>query len=115
MKKEIIFSALLAIAANNADGFTVSKDTLQPVVKGYAVALEATQNSFGHDGLANVLTYADTDTRVNAIGGWYNSDNKQFYFDATVVVNDLHEAIELGRRNHQIAIFDITNGKEIRL
>ena len=115
MKKQVIFSALLAIAANNADGFTVAKDTLQPVVKGYSVALEATQNSFGNDGLANVLDYAGTDSRVNAIGGWYNSDNGQFYFDATVVVNDLDEALELGRRNHQIAIFDITNGKEIRL
>jgi hypothetical protein len=115
MKKQVIFSALLAIAANNANGFTVSKDTLKPVRKGYAVALEATQNSFGNDGLANVLTYADTDARVNAIGGWYNSDNGQFYFDATVVVDDLNEALELGRRNHQIAIFDITNCKEIRL
>lgn len=115
MKKQVIFSALLAIAANNANGFTVAKDTLQPVVKGYAVALEATQNSFGTDGLAKVLAYADTDTRVNAIGGWYNSDNGQFYFDATVVVADLDEAVALGRRNHQIAIFDITNCKEIRL
>lgn len=115
MKQQVILSTLLAIAANNANGFTVNKNTLQPVCKGYAVALEATQNSFGVDGLAKVLAYADTDTRVNAIGGWYNSDNDQFYFDATVVVSNLDEAIELGRRNHQIAIFDITNGKEIRL
>lgn len=115
MKKSVILSSLLAIAANNADGFTVDKNTLKPVTKGYAVALEATQNSFGIDGLAKVLAYADTDSRVNAFGGWYNSDNGQFYFDATVVVSDLKEAIELGRRNHQIAIFNITDGKEIRL
>ena len=38
-----------------------------------------------------------------------------YYFDATVIVDDLEAAKELGRLNKQIAIFDLENLEEIRL
>ena len=41
--------------------------------------------------------------------------NNMYYFDATVIVDDLTAAMELGRINKQIAIFDLVNLKEIRL
>lgn len=107
--------ALAAIASNNKEGFTVSAATLRPVKTGYAVAVADTQNSFGLEGLGNVVKYVAAHPEVNAFGGWYNKDNKKFYFDATVIVKDLAAAKELGRVNKQIAIFDLANLQEITL
>lgn len=114
-KQASVLLALAAIATTNKEGFTVNAATLQPVTTGYAVAVAATQNSFGFEGLANVVKYVAAHPEVNAFGGWYNRDNNMYYFDATVIVNDLEAAKELGRTNKQIAIFDLANLKEIRL
>lgn len=114
-KQTSILIALATIAMNNKDGFTVNAANLQPVTKGYAVAVADTQNSFGFAGLANVVRYVNEHSEINAFGGWYNSDNNMYYFDATVIVDDLATAKELGRINKQIAIFDLANLKEIRL
>ena len=114
-KQTSLMIALATIAADNKEGFTVNAATLQPVKTGYAVAVAATQNSFGIEGLANVVKYVSEHSEINAFGGWYNSDNNMYYFDATVIVDDLATAKELGRINKQIAIFDLANLKEIRL
>lgn len=110
-----ILIALAAIAIANKEGFTVDAANLRPVSSGYAVAVADTQNSFGLEGLANVVKYVTEHPNINAFGGWYNSDNNQFYFDATVIVDDLQTAKDLGRYNNQIAIFDLATLKEIKL
>ena len=114
-KQTSVLAALVAIAMNNQEGFTVNAATLQPVTTGYAVAVANTQNSFGFEGLINVVKYVYDHPDINAFGGWYNSENNMYYFDATVIVNDLAAAKELGRINKQIAIFDLANLEEIRL
>lgn len=114
-KQTSVLIALATIATNNKEGFTVNAANLQPVTTGYAVAVAATQNSFGLEGLGNVVKYVAAHPEVNAFGGWYNRDNNLYYFDATVIVDDLATAKELGRVNNQIAIFDLANLKEIRL
>ena len=114
-KQTKVLIALAAIAMNNEDGFTVNAANLQPVKSGYAVAVSDTQDSFGLEGLANVIKYVSEHPNINAFGGWYNSDNNMFYYDATVIVDDLATAKELGRINKQIAIFDLANLEEIRL
>ena len=110
-----VLIALAAIAMANKEGFTVNAANLQPVTTGYAVAVADTQNSFGLEGLANVVKYVSEHPEINAFGGWYNKINKHFYFDATVIVDDLSAAKELGRVNNQIAIFDLANLQEITL
>lgn len=114
-KQASLLLALAAIATTNKEGFTVNAATLQPVTAGYAVAVAGTQDSFGLEGLANVVKYVSVHPEVNAFGGWYNSENNMYYFDATVIVDDLEAAKELGRANKQIAIFDLANLGEIRL
>lgn len=114
-KQTEVLIALAAIAIANKDGFTVNAANLQPVKKGYAVAVADTQNSFGFSGLTNVVKYVSENPEINAFGGWYNSENNMYYFDATVIVANLATAKELGRINKQIAIFDLANLKEIRL
>lgn len=108
-KQTAVLIALATIAINNKEGFTVNAKTLQPVTRGYAVAVADTQNSFGLEGLANVVKYVCDHPEINAFGGWYNSKNKMYYFDATVIVEDLQKALELGRANKQLAIFDLAN------
>lgn len=114
-KQTSVLLALAAIAINNKEGFTVSAANLQPVTKGYAVAVANTQNSFGLKGLANVIKYVSEHPEINAYGGWYNNNNNMYYFDATVIVDDLAAALELGRTNKQLAIFDLASGLSIDL
>lgn len=123
MKKNLIISALAAIAAQNPEGYTVNAATLQPVTTGHAVALAVTQDSFGAEGLAKVV---DVIVKMQnqgdasrfdglAFGGWYDSKSGRYYYDATVIVKDRAEALELARVNGQLAIFDLDNLEEIRL
>lgn len=115
-KKETkILVALAAIAIANKDGFTVNAANLQPVKSGYAVAVAETQNSFGLEGLANVIKYVSEHPEINAFGGWYNKENNMYYFDATVIVEDLAAALDLGRMHKQIAIYDLINNLPIEL
>ena len=122
MKKNSVIAKVAAIAALNPSGFTVDAATLQPVTAGYAVAMKQTQNSFGTEGLAKVantieeLQASDNlNGRILAFGGWYDSESGLFYYDATVIYQDREKAIEAGRANEQIAIFDLSNLEEIRL
>lgn len=115
LSKATLSTLLAQIAADNADGFTVDAVTLEPVTKGYAVSLAATQNSFGAEGLARVIDYVTAHSEVNAYGGWLNSDNNQYYYDATVICTTREEAEALARENNQIAYFDLENMEEIRL
>lgn len=122
MKKNLIISSVAAIAALNPEGFTVNAATLQPVTSGYAVALKKTQNSFGAEGLAKVANVieelqatSETNGRTLAFGGWCDSESGLYYYDATVIFQNREEAIEAGRANEQIAIFDLANLEEIRL
>ena len=122
MKKNLIISSVAAIAALNPEGFTVNAANLQSVTTGFAVALKRTQNSFGNEGLAKVANVIEElqDSgnlygRTLAFGGWYDSESGFYYYDATVIYQDREEAIEAGRANEQIAIFDLANLEEIRL
>ena len=115
MNLQLTFEMLQAVAIMNPDGFTVNAKTFEAITSGYAVAVEGTQNSFGNSGAAKVVAYASNHPEINAFGGWLNSDNNSYYYDAVIVVDDLSEAIKLGRLNHQIAIFDLNTMTEIRL
>lgn len=122
MKKNLVISSVAAIAAMSPEGFTVDAANLQPVTTGFAVAMKQTQNSFGAEGLAKVANVIEElqasgnlDGRNLAFGGWYDSESGLYYYDATVIFQNRVEAIEAGRANDQIAIFDLANLEEIRL
>lgn len=115
MKKQTLFATLFAIATQQADGFTVNANTLENITSGYAVAMAETQNSFGAEGLQKVIAFAKANKNVNAFGGWYDKKSGLYYWDAVVIVDDYEYAKSLGRQNKQLAIFDLTNCREIRL
>lgn len=123
MKKNLVISTIAAIAAQNPEGYTVNAANLKPITSGYAVALAVTQDSFGAKGLEKVVDVIERmqnqgeDSRFDglAFGGWYNKKNGRYYYDATVIVKDRTEALELARVNGQLAICDLDNLDEIRL
>ncbi len=123
MKKNVIISTLAVIAAQNPEGYTVNAATLQPIKSGYAVSLAITQDSFGAEGLekvVNVIKKMQNQGEASrfdglAFGGWYDSKSGRYYYDATVIVKDRTEALELARVNGQLAIYDLNNKEQIRL
>ncbi|KPE49780.1 hypothetical protein [Chryseobacterium indologenes] len=100
---------------NNPDGFTLNLETLKPVKFGIAVAALETQNSFDKESLEKVIKHALQNGKI--VGGWLNVEDGRFYFDSIRIFrnSELEKAIEYGRQEQQIAIFDITNLKEIRI
>lgn len=123
MKKDLVISTIAAIAAQNPEGYTVNAATLQPITSGYAVGLSVTQDSFGAEGLVKVVNVIEKMQNQGeashfdglAFGGWYNSKNGRYYYDATVIVKDRAKALELARVNSQLAIYDLDNLEQIRL
>ena len=110
---EQLFKAILEIAKQNPDGFTVDLTTLKKVTKGISVAYLETQDSFGEDGLKRVLNHALEHEKK--VGGWLNEENNLFYFDSIRIFTNLEEAKQFGRENKQIAIFDLSHLRLIKL
>lgn len=110
---EHLISAILEIAKANPEGFTVDLTTLKKVTKGISVAYIETQDSFGEEGLRRVLSHALSHEKK--VGGWLNEENEQFYFDSIRIFTNLEEAKRFGRENKQIAIFDLTHLRLIKL
>lgn len=110
---EQLFKAILKVAEANPQGFTVDLTTLKRVTKGISVAYIDTQDSFGEEGLKRVLNHALMHEK--RVGGWLNEENQEFYFDSVRIFTNLEEAKQFGRENKQIAIFDISQMRLIKL
>lgn len=106
---------ILKIASENSDGFTIRLEDLKHVTRGIAVAYAETQNSFGNEGLIKVINHAKQNGKT--VGGWLDYESELYYFDSVKIFPNhmMKEAIEFAVENKQIAVFDITNGQEIRL
>ena len=115
MITENLIRELTTIAMLNPAGYTVDANTLQPLTHGYCVAVAATQNSFGAEGLRRVVEYVTQHGNVNAFGGWYDSESGLYHYDATVVCATLGEAVEMARTNEQLAIYCLDTCVEIRI
>jgi len=102
------------LQSENKYGFTLNLESMEIVKKGISVAYEKTQNSFTDEDINKVIIHATKND--NTIGGWL-SDNGKYYFDSVKIFkdNEMENAIKFGKDNNQIAIFDITNLKEIKL
>jgi fructokinase len=110
---EHFFEAVRKIAMENPDGFTVDLTTLKKVTGGISVAYLETQDCFGNEGLKRVLNHALIHEKT--VGGWLDDESGDFYFDSVRIFTNLDEAKRFGRENKQIAIFDITNLRLIKL
>ena len=108
-----IIEAVQEIAKESAAGAAVDLTKKKRKTAGNSVTYNETQDSFGIEGLERVIKHALEHDRK--VGGWMNEDDGQFYYDSIRIFTDLEEAKRFGRENRQIAIFDLTNLRLIKL
>ncbi len=101
-----------------AGGCTFSPSSGCFALSGYAVGLE------GHESVEPSLTTARLEEYITGhwavlsklghhVGVWYH--NGMWYLDISVVEYDQLSAEILARKHHQLAFYDLKNGKEIQL
>lgn len=112
-KKMETFQKIKEIANANKEGFTVSLFNFETPKKGYVVAMQLTQNSFGDKGLKKVIEVATQSTFL--VGGWFNEENGRFYYDCVMICQNLQEAVKLGKANKQFAIFNLETEEVISI
>lgn len=100
---------------NNPYGFTLNVETFKAVKFGIIVAYLETQNNFGKESLERVLKHSLSHHKI--IGGWLNNKSGFYYFDSVKIFrsSELKEAIKFAKQNKQLAIFDLTNLREINI
>jgi len=96
-------------------GFTIDLRTMTEPTEGIAVAYAATQDCHSRERLDFVIEHAMK--HDGFVGGWLDITDSLYYFESTRVFpeDSLGAARKFGLENDQIAIFIISEGKEIRL
>lgn len=99
----------------NPDGFTLNIETMKPVKYGICVAFLETQDSFGKESLKQVINHALENGKT--VGGWFDTETERYYFDSVKIFrnSEIEKAIEFAKQNKQLAIYDLTNLREIRI
>lgn len=100
------------VARRNPEGYTVDKKC-HAITDGYSIAVKETQDSHGIFGLMRT-TFNSLRKGLN-FGGWLDTATGRYYYDSVVIEHDEATAIAKGLENEQIAIYNLTDGKEIRL
>ncbi len=100
---------------SHPDGFTIDLSTMTVPTEGIVVAYEETQGCHSREKLNYVISHAMSHNRV--VGGWLDTSDSLYYFDSSRIFpeDSLEAAKKFGIANGQIAIFVISEGKEIRL
>ena len=100
---------------SHPDGFTIDLNTMTTPTEGVVVAYAATQGCHSREKLNYVITHAMTHNGI--VGGWLDTTDSLYYFDSSRIFpeDSLEAAKKFGLENGQIAIFLISEGKEIRL
>ncbi len=104
---------LWEVAAKNPEGFTRNIWTGESPAAGFVVAYEETQNSFDEAGLLRCYEHAAN--HGGWVGGWLDTESGKYYFDSVEIVTDRKQALQMGARNKQIAIFDLNSFETIYL
>ena len=113
---------LLGFIKNNPDGFTVDPDTLEIPNKGFAVApVKQAEMVIDAKDLTvddvrqfakNLKMMTDISGKKLYAGGW--SSRGVYYLDATMVIDDINEALYTAEEGNQLAIFDLGEFNEIK-
>ena len=100
---------------SHPDGFTLDIHTMTCPAEGIAVSYAATQNSHSRDQLNYVVSHALQ--HDGYVGGWYNSDDGQYYFDSTRLFpeDSLAAALRFGKENGQYSVSILSSSTEIPL
>lgn len=112
---EDIANQVWTYSQTHPDGFTLNLATMTEPNKGIAVSYKDTQGCHSREKLNYVIEHALSHSGF--VGGWLDVTDSLYYFDSSRVFpeDSLEAAKKFGIENGQIAIFIISEGKEIRL
>ena len=112
---ESVADRIWTYSKTHPDGFTLDIKTMTQPTEGICAAYEFTQSSHSRSDLEAIVTHATS--HGGYVGGWLDTSDSLYYFDSVRIFPDdsLQAAINFGKANHQIAIFNLSTGKEIRL
>ena len=102
--KELV-NVIYAMGQMYPDGFTLDLNTMRQPTEGLIVSYKETQNSFDRKSLPVVIKHARE--HQNLVGGWYNPENKRFYFDSNRLFpeDSLAAAVQFARDNDQHTVY----------
>lgn len=102
-------------SVSHPDGFTIELATLAEPAEGVVVAYAATQGSHTRKQLNHVVRHAMR--HDGFVGGWLDGNDSLYYFDSSRLFpeDSLAAAIRFGIENGQIAVFVLSEGREVRL
>ena len=114
-QSESVADRIWTYSKTHPDGFTLDIKTMTQPTEGICAAYEFTQSSHSRSDLEAIVTHATS--HGGFVGGWLDTSDSLYYFDSVRIFPDdsLQAAINFGKANHQIAIFNLSTGKEIRL
>ena len=113
--KETTADQVWNYSLSHPNGFTIDVRTMTEPTEGISVAYAATQGCHSRETLDSVVNHA---LKHNGfVGGWLDTTDSLYYFDSTRIFpeDSLEAAKKFGVENGQIAVFVISEGREIRL
>ncbi|MCB0447681.1 MAG: hypothetical protein KDD03_09245 [Gelidibacter sp.] len=67
-----------------------------------------------YNDIPEVIEQIKTDIKTT-LGGWHDKETELYYVDIGVTSNDLEEALTIGKKYNQIAIYDSIDNKVINV
>lgn len=105
----------------NEGGFTLDLNKGDYVTEGFAVSInpEHTRVIDGEVDSVSVVQYVTDKMDVlgqegKVFGGWLDTESGKTYLDVVTVFDSKELALDLAVEHGELAIYDITNGQEIR-
>ena len=97
------------------EGYTLHLATWSEPREGIAVAYEETQSRHDRKDLEFVISHALE--HDGFIGGWFNEEDGRYYFDSDRLFpeDSLAQALAFAKSNHQLAVYILSSGTEIRV
>ena len=110
-----VADSVWAYCVRHPDGFTVDIVTMTEPTEGVVVAYAATQGCHSRKQLGRVVRHAMR--HDGYVGGWLDTSDSLYYFDSSRLFpeDSLAAAIRFGIENGQIAVFVLSEGREVRL
>ena len=110
-----VSDSLWAYSLRHPDGFTMDINTMTEPAEGVVVAYAATQGCHSRKQLGRVVRHALR--HDGYVGGWLDTSDSLYYFDSSRLFpeDSLAAAIRFGIENGQIAVFILSEGREVRL
>ena len=110
-----VADSVWAYSLRHPDGFTIDIAAMTEPTEGVVVAYAATQGCHSRKQLGRVVRHALR--HDGYVGGWLDTSDSLYYFDSSRLFpeDSLTAAIRFGIENGQIAVFVLSEGREIRL